>query len=201
MNITGTKFLTASALLDDWAYIKCPDCVLSTWLTELAVAILNAKPFWLLISITWTALSRCAATNILRTIFFRLLMTRPITVTCARAFITVPKFYMKALSSHPSPSGLAHGWLRMPYVRQTLYSSDFQPVCRATLVWRELSAGVPRQFGERLKSSEKKLRNKKSSKSMISITLKNNAMIRILDTWILNTILLLVFFFNDKICP
>jgi hypothetical protein len=121
-------------------------------------------------------------------------MTRPITVTCARAFITVPKFYMKALSSHPSPSGLAHGWLRMPYVRQTLYSSDFQPVCRATLVWRELSAGVPRQFGERLKSSEKKLRNKKSSKSMISITLKNNAMIRILDTWILNTILLLVFF-------
>jgi hypothetical protein len=52
---------------------------------------------------------------------------------------------------------------------------------------QRVSAGVPWDFGGRSKRSKKKLRNKKSSKSMIKIIFKNNTMIRILAIELLNT--------------
>jgi hypothetical protein len=58
---------------------------------------------------------------------------------------------------------------------------------------------VPWEFGGRLKRSEKKLRNKKSSKSMIKIIFINNAMIRILAIELLNTILFLVFLMKKSL--
>jgi hypothetical protein len=58
-------------------------------------------------------------------------------------------------------------------------------------VEQQFSTGVPQEFRERWQRSKKTFRNKKLSKSMISIIFKNNTMIRILAIELLNTILLL----------
>jgi hypothetical protein len=62
---------------------------------------------------------------------------------------------IRLLCRRPGNLGSISGKDRKSSLLQNVYSSDFQPVCR------EGSAGVPREFGGRLKRSEKKLRNKK----------------------------------------
>jgi hypothetical protein len=66
-------------------------------------------------------------------------------------------------------------------------------------MWREGSAGVKREFGEKAENMREKIKNKKSLKSIIDIVFKNNTIIKMLATELLNTILLLVFY--DKISP
>jgi hypothetical protein len=58
---------------------------------------------------------------------------------------------------------------------------------------------VTREFGGSSKGSEKKLSNRKLLKSIINIIIKNDIMIRILATELLNIILLLVFI--DRLSP
>jgi hypothetical protein len=65
-------------------------------------------------------------------------------------------------------------------------------------VLREGSKGVPREFGETSKRSEKNRGIKKSSKSMNNNIFRNNTMIRTSAIKRLNTNILLGFF-NDKI--
>jgi hypothetical protein len=66
--------------------------------------------------------------------------------------------------THTSPT-IIQGWCNwLTSGRRSKWASDFQPVCRGTLVWREGYAGVLRESGRKFEyKRQNKMRNKNHS--------------------------------------